>query len=89
MDVAACGKDDGALRRRQLNSAERGHVSESTSWSQVGRPLYLPQELMGFAEGTGLLWLAGMSNGVCFFAPPYWKIEQAAKRASRNPYYEG
>ena len=36
---------------------------------------------MGFAEGTGLLWLAGMANGVRFFAPPYWKIEQAAKRA--------
>jgi hypothetical protein len=43
----------------------------------------------GFAEGTGLLWLAGMANGVRFFAPPYWKIEQAAKRAGRNPYYEG
>jgi type IV secretion system protein VirD4 len=67
----------------------RGERSESKSWSQVGRPLYLPQELMGFAEGTGLLWLAGMSNGVRFFAPPYWKIEQAAKRASKNPYYEG
>jgi type IV secretion system protein VirD4 len=66
-----------------------GPPSQGTSWNQVGRPLYLPQELMGFAEGTGLLWLAGMSNGVRFFAPPYWKIEQAAKRASRNPYYEG
>jgi hypothetical protein len=31
---------------------------------------------MGFAEGTGLFWLAGMANGVRFFAPPYWKIEQ-------------
>jgi type IV secretion system protein VirD4 len=67
----------------------KGERSESTSWSQFGRPLYLPQELMGFAEGTGLLWLAGMANGVRFFAPPYWKIEQAAKRAARNPYYEG
>jgi type IV secretion system protein VirD4 len=67
----------------------KGERSESTSWSQIGRPLYLPQELMGFAEGTGLLWLAGMANGVRFFAPPYWKIEQAAKRATRNPYYDG
>ena len=39
---------------------------------------------MGFAEGTGLLWLAGMANGVRFFAPPYWKIEQAEKRAARK-----
>jgi type IV secretory pathway TraG/TraD family ATPase VirD4 len=73
----------------ESRSAERGHTGESTSWSQIGRPLYLPQELMGFAEGTGLLWLAGMANGVRFFAPPYWKIEAAAKRAARNPYYVG
>ena len=73
----------------ESRSPERGQVSESTSWSQVARPLYLPQELMGFAEGTGLLWLAGMANGVRFFAPPYWKIEQAEKRAASNPYYEG
>jgi type IV secretion system protein VirD4 len=67
----------------------KGERSESTGWSQIGRPLYLPQELMGFAEGTGLLWLAGMANGVRFFAPPYWKIEQAEKRAAKNPYYAG
>ena len=40
------------------------------------------------AEGTGLFWLAGMANGVRFFAPPYWKIEQCAKRAAPNPYYQ-
>ena len=69
--------------------AAQGHRSETTGWHQVSRALYLPQELMGFAEGSGLLWLAGMANGVRFFAPPYWKIEQAAKRAAKNPYYDG
>jgi type IV secretion system protein VirD4 len=67
----------------------QGHSSESTSWQQVGRALYLPYELMGFAEGSGLLFLAGMANGVRFFAPPYWKIDACAARAGRNPYYEG
>jgi type IV secretion system protein VirD4 len=67
----------------------QGHSSESTSWQQVGRALYLPYELMGFAEGSGLLFLAGMANGVRFFAPPYWKIDACAQRAGRNPYYEG
>jgi type IV secretion system protein VirD4 len=43
---------------------------------------------MGMAEGSGLLFLAGLSNGVRFFAPPYWKIEQCVQRAARNPYYE-
>jgi type IV secretion system protein VirD4 len=66
-----------------------GQRNEGTSWNQISRALYLPHQLMGFAEGTGLFWLAGMANGVRFFAPPYWKIEQCAKRAARNPYYEG
>jgi len=66
-----------------------GQRSEGTSWNQVGRALYLPHELMGFAEGTGLFWLAGMANGVRFFAPPYWKIASCAKRAAGNPYYDG
>ncbi len=67
----------------------QGHSSESTSWQQVGRALYLPYELMGFAEGSGLLFLAGMANGVRFFAPPYWKIDACKQRAGCNPYYEG
>ncbi len=70
-------------------SSATGQKSEGTSWNQISRALYLPHELMGFAEGTGLFWLAGMANGVRFFAPPYWKIEQCAKRAARNPYYDG
>ena len=44
---------------------------------------------MGFAEGTGLLWLAGMANGVRFFAPPYWNIRLCEQRGKRSPYYEG
>jgi type IV secretion system protein VirD4 len=70
-------------------SPATGQRSTGESLSQIGRALYLPTELMGFAEGTGLFWLAGMENGVRFFAPSYWKIEQAAKRAARNPYFEG
>lgn len=78
-----------AANASESRSAESGQRSESTSWSQVGRALYLPQELMGFAEGTGLVFLAGLANGVRFFAPPYWKIEQAKARAKPNPYYDG
>jgi hypothetical protein len=78
----------GGMRRPSVIPSNHATRSRWSVWHQVGRPLYLPQELMGFAEGTGLLWLAGMANGVRFFAPPYWKIEQAAKRAARNPYYE-
>ena len=44
---------------------------------------------MGFAEGTGLLWLAGMANGVRFFAPPYWKIEQADEARGEESVLRG
>lgn len=69
-------------------AASTGQRNEGISWNQVSRALYLPHELMGFTEGTGLFWLAGMANGVRFFAPPYWKIEQCAERAAPNPYFE-
>ncbi len=78
-----------AANRSESRSFLKAERSESTSWQQFGRALYLPQQLMGFAEGSGLLFLAGMANGVRFFAPPYWKIDAAARRAERNPYYEG
>lgn len=70
-------------------SPATGQKSEGTSWNQISRALYLPHELMGFAEGTGLFWLAGMANSTRFFGPPYWKIDQCAKRAATNPYYGG
>src|ERR1700685_2009826 len=70
-------------------SSATGQRSEGTSWNQISRALHLPHELMGFAEGTGLFWLAGMANGVRFFAPPYWKIDTCVKHAAPNPYYDG
>lgn len=69
-------------------SPATGHKSEGTNWTQISRALYLPHELMGLAEGTGLFWLAGMANGVRYFAPPYWRIATCAQRAAPNPYYE-
>jgi len=70
-------------------SAHRGERSKSESLNPVSRAVYLPQELMGFEEGTGLLFLAGMGNGSRFYAPPYWNIAELKARAAKNPYYEG
>jgi type IV secretion system protein VirD4 len=83
----------GLTTRLAANQSENvqgatGHRSEGTSWTQVSRALYLPHELMGFTEGSGLFWLAGMSNGVRFFAPPYWKIDRCRERAAASPYYD-
>ena len=55
---------------------------------QVARPLFLPHELIGFEEGMGLLWLAGMGNSTKFFAPSYWKIAECRKWMKPNPYRE-
>ena len=76
-----------AANTSETLSPATGQMSEGTSWTQISRALYLPHELMGFAEGTGLFWLAGMANGVRYFAPPYWKIDTCAERAASNPYY--
>lgn len=78
-----------ATSSSETRSPQDGRRSEGMNWNQIGRALYLPQELMGFAEGSGLVFLAGMANAARFFAPPYWKIEQAVKRAAKNPYYQG
>lgn len=78
-----------AANSSENQSGATGQRSGSISWSQVGRTLYLPHELMGFAEGTGLYWMNGMSHGVRFFAPPYWMIEEADRRKRDNPYYKG
>jgi hypothetical protein len=71
----------------ERRSPHEVQASEGTTWNQARRPLYLPQELMGLAEGSGLLFLSGMASGVRFFAPPYWKIAACADKAAPNPYF--
>ena len=74
----------------ESSGSSPGGASErdSTSWHQVGRPTYLPHELFGFEEGTGLLWLAGMAHSVKFSAPGYYELAQCSARALPNPYRE-
>ena len=45
---------------------------------EVGRPLYLPDELMGFAERTGLLFLADIEARLSV-----WRARQGLRRALR------
>ena len=71
------------------SKSESDGGSETTSWSQFERPLYLPHELIGFAKGSGLLFLAGLKHCVPFLAPSYWDITLINKRAAPNPYHEG
>ena len=84
--VAAAGYNRGDAQ----TSAGQGSMSQSTglSYSQARRPLFLPQELMDFREGSGLLWPAGTSKSVPFAAPSYWDVSEFKSRAGSNPYYQ-
>ncbi len=83
--VAAAGFNRGDAQ----SSAGHGSMSQSTglSYSQARRPLFLPQELMDFREGSGLLWPAGTSKSVPFLAPSYWQMPELESRAQNSPYY--
>jgi type IV secretion system protein VirD4 len=74
-----------------LSSGQKAttNMGSGLSDQQIGRPLFLPQELIGFEEGMGLLWLAGLGDPIKFFGPPYWKIKKCKDRARPNPYYQG
>jgi type IV secretion system protein VirD4 len=63
--------------------------NEGLSTGQISRPRFLPYDVMGFGEGMGLYWLAGLKESVRFFAPPYWKIDECERRALPNPYAPG
>lgn len=76
------------VENRSESLQASGHRNQTTNWNQGARPLYLPHDLIGFEEGTGLVWLAGMANGARFFAPPYWNIELCRQRAKPNPYFQ-
>jgi type IV secretion system protein VirD4 len=69
------------------SNAGSGSTSSGLSWGQVRRPLFLPQELMDFPAGAGLLWPAGTSRSVPFYAPSYWESATLKSRAGKNPYY--
>jgi type IV secretion system protein VirD4 len=82
--VAAAGYNRGD----QQTDAGHGSASTGLSYNQQRRRLLLPQELMDFRAGSGLLWPAGTSKSVPFYAPSYWEMPELKSRARGNPYYE-
>jgi len=65
-----------------------GNISDGLSFQQAERPFLLPQELMDFAPGTGLIWTPGMgTRSIPFFAPNYWQRRDPwVARVRPNPY---
>lgn len=78
----SCTTNTGISSGKESSSSSGSGLSEQ----QIGRQLFLPHDLFGFEEGTGVVWRAGMNNGIRFFAPYYTKIAECKKHAAPNPY---
>jgi type IV secretion system protein VirD4 len=61
-------------------------LGSSENWNQIGRARWLPHDLIGFKQGTGVLYLAGLGHGVRFTAPAYYNIDLCERRGLPNPY---
>jgi type IV secretion system protein VirD4 len=67
-------------------------ISNTTSVSSSSQPTRVPfvqpHSLFGMHEGATVSFLAGLSDMVPGYAPPYWDIDQCVRRARANPYYQ-
>ena len=66
-----------------------GGFGLSNGEAYTRRPHLMPQDLYGLQPGYGYVWVAGQSNAIPAYFPPYWDVERLARRARANPYYRG
>lgn len=78
-----------SYNRGESSSPQGANRSSGLSYQQIGRPFYLPQEVIGLPPGSGLLFAAGGASTIPFTAEPYWKIDAIKNRAKANPYHSG
>jgi type IV secretory pathway TraG/TraD family ATPase VirD4 len=55
----------------------------------VRRQYLMPMDLYGLSPGYGYVFVAGLSGPIPVYYPPYWDVDQLARRARANPYYKG
>jgi type IV secretion system protein VirD4 len=70
-------------------SINPGGFGMSAGEAYTRRAHLMPQDLYRLQRGFGYVWVRGLSNAIPAYFPPYWDVEQLAKRARRNPYYRG
>ena len=70
------------------HSGSGTNTSQGLSYQQTKRRVFLPQELVDMPVGSGLIFGAGSSASIPFYAPPYWDIPEIRSRAQPNPYYQ-
>lgn len=81
--IVAAGYNSG-----DSQSADKFSQSYGLSYSQAKRRVFLPQELMDFPTGSGLIFAAGSAKAIPFSAPPYWENFSDSGKYFSNPYHE-
>ncbi len=82
------GSSFGGPSGRTSSSGSNSGWSSSTSNQPTKVPFIQPHSLFGMHEGATLSFIAGLSDIVPGYAPPYWDIDQCVVRARENPYYQ-
>jgi type IV secretion system protein VirD4 len=70
-------------------SLNPGGFGMSTGEAYTRRAHLMPQDLYDLQPGFGYVWVAGLSNAIPAYFPPYWDVERLNRRARANPYYRG
>jgi type IV secretion system protein VirD4 len=77
------------LQPSSSTSLNQGAVGLSNGEGYTRRQYLTPHDLYGLQPGFGYVWVAGLSNAIPAYFPPYFDVEQLARRARANPFYRG
>ena len=72
-----------------MNLNPGGGIGLSNGEGYTRLPYLSPQDLYDLQPAHGFVWTAGLANAIPAYFPPYWDVDQIARRARRNPYYNG
>ena len=70
-------------------SLNPGGAGMSNGESYTRRQHLMPQDLYRLQPGFGYVWVAGLSNAIPAYFPPYWDVDRLSRRARANPLYRG
>jgi type IV secretion system protein VirD4 len=82
----------GEMTIRQPNvgmTLNPGGIGLSNGEAYTRRQYLMPMDLYGLQPGYGYVWVAGLSNAIPAYFPPYWDVDLLRKRSRANPYYNG
>jgi len=70
-------------------SLNPGGVGMQNGEGYTRRQRLLPQDLYRLQPGFGYVFVAGLSNAIPAYFPPYFDVDLLARRARKNPWYRG